>query len=255
MSSDDSSTSELQSPIVSAKAPKISIPIKASVPTKLPKVSAMKAPKVAIEVSKEVGEGLLAKLKDSKNIKYIVIGVLLLGAVVYYVYTTKYKKDTKVEVPNQLPKLPVPKQNPSDAEVQGLRRQLLQQQQESNQLAKERQQLVEELERERMSAQMSAQMNAQMNAQMSAQMNAQMNAQMSNQRVETFRNTDDGESLDLNLDMQNLQMEKPKRKLKHPNDNNIDIDNIQAGESPVVAQHNLTQAEMEEIASKLSKLG
>lgn len=235
MSSDDSSTSELQSPIVSAKAPKVSIPIKASLTTKLPKVSAIKAPKVNLDVSREVskdaGEGLLAKLKDSKNIKYIVIGVLLLGVVVYYVYTTKYKKDTKVEAPKQLLKLPVPKQNPSDTEVQALRRQLLQQQQESNQLAQEHQQLIAELERERM--------------------NAQMNAQ----RVETFRNTDDGESLDLNLDMQNLQKEKPKRKLKHPNDNTVDIDNIQAGESPIVAQHNLTQAEMEEISNKLNKLG
>ena len=224
MSSEDSSTSELQSPIVSAKAPKISIPVKASVPTKAPKVSAMKASKVDLEVPKEVGEGFLAKLKDSKNIKYIVIGVLLLGAVVYYVYTTKYKKDTKVEASKQVPKLPVPKQNPSDAEVQTLRRQLLQQQQESQQLAYERQQLAEALERERMNA----------------------------QTVETFRNVDADESLDLNLD---VQPERPKRKLKHPNDDVVDIDNIQADESPVVAQHNLTQAEMEEISSKLSKLG
>jgi hypothetical protein len=237
MSSDDSSTSELQSPIVSAKAPKQSIPIKASVPTKPLKMSAMKQPKVTIEVPRDVSknteESLFNKLKDSKNIKYIIIGVLLLGAVVYYVYTTKYKKDTTSST--QLPKLPVPKQNPSDAEVQGLRRQLLQQQQESNQLVRDRQQLLVELDRERM--------------------NSQMNSQMNGQRVETFRNTDDGDSLDLNLDMQNLQQEKPKRKLKHPNDNNVDIDNIQAGESPVVAQHNLTQAEMEEISSKLSKLG
>ena len=224
MSSEDSSTSELQSPIVSAKAPKISIPVKASVPTKAPKVSAMKAPKVDLEVPKNIEEGFLAKLKDSKNIKYIVIGVLLLGVVVYYVYTTKYKKDTNAEASKQVPKLPVPKQNPSDAEVQTLRRQLLQQQQESQKLAYERQQLAEALERERMNA----------------------------QTVETFRNIDADESLDLNLD---VQPEKPKRKLKHPNDDVVDIDNIQADESPVVAQHNLTQAEMEEISSKLSKLG
>jgi len=206
--SSESSTSELKTP---------KVPIK----VKVPKVS---APKKVVEkvVEENLVDNITSKLKDTNNIKYIVIGVLLLGAVVYYVYTTKYKKDTNVEVPKQLPKLPVPKQNPSEAEVQSLRRQLLQKQEESNQLVQERQQLIDALERERMNS----------------------------RRVDTFNNTN--ASLDLNLDMQNLQKEKPKRKLKHPNDN---MDNIQSGESPLVAQHNLTQAEMEEISNKLNKLG
>ena len=229
MSSDDSSTSELRSPVVSTKAPKVSIPVKASVSTKLPKP--VKGPhEVLLDAPlkgslktplKVVEEGLLAKLKDTNNIKYIVITVLLLGAVVYYVYTTKYKKDTNSDPTKQLPHLPIPKQNPSDAEVQSLRRQLLQKQEEQNHFLRERQQLVAELERERMNS----------------------------RRLETFKNSN--ASLDLNLDMQNLQKEKPKRKLKHPNDN---MDNIQVGESPLVAQHNLTQAEMEEISKKLSNL-
>ena len=236
MSSDDSSTSELRSPVISTKAPKVSIPVKASVSTKVPKVfkGSHDVPKISKDVSRAgpregpqetlqdvFEEGLLAKLKDTNNIKYIVIAVLLLGAVVYYVYTTKYKKDTNVDIIKQLPHLPIPKQNPSDAEVQSLRRQLLQKQEEQNHFLRERQQLVAELERERMNS----------------------------RRLETFKNSN--ASLDLNLDMQNLQKEKPKRKLKHPNDN---MDNIQVGESPLVAQHNLTQAEMEEISKKLSNL-
>lgn len=241
MSSEDSSTSELRSPVVSTKAPKVSISVKPSVSTKIPKP--LKVSRDLSKFSKDLpqevpqeapqeacGESFFSKLKDTNNIKYIVIAVLLLGAVVYYVYTTKYKKDTNVDPTKQLPKLPVPKQNPSDAEVQSLRRQLLQKQEESNHLVQEREQLIAALERERM--------------------NAQMNAQMNSQRMESFKNTND--SLDLNLDMQNLQKEKPKRKLKHPNDN---MNNIQAGESPLVAQQNLTQAEMEEISNKLNKLG
>jgi hypothetical protein len=205
--SSESSTSELNSPtppVVKVKAPKVSI-----------------SKKVVEKVipDESIVDNLTAKLKNTNNIKYIVIGVLLLGAVVYYVYTTKYKKDTNVAntAPKQLPKLPVPKQNPSDAEVQTLRRQLLLKQEESEHLLRERQQLVAALERERMNS----------------------------RQVETMQNNE--RSLDLNLDVQ----EKPRRKLKHPND---DMDDIQAGESPQVAQHNLTQAEMEEISKKLNNL-
>jgi len=213
--SSESSTSEMQSP---------NVPIK----VKAPKVSLPKKVVEKVVEENNVVETITSKLKDTNNIKYIVIAVILLGAVVYYVYTTKYKKDTNVEAqPKQPLRLPVPKQNPSDIEVQALRRQLLQKQEESNQLLREREQLVAEVEHQR-------------------------RREFDRQNEQQQRmNSQSIESLDLNLNMDDVQ---PKRKLKHPNDNNEKIEEIQASESPLVAQHNLTQAEMDEISSKLSKL-
>lgn len=213
--SSESSTSQMQSP---------NVPIK----VKAPKVSLPKKVVEKVVEENNVVETITSKLKDTNNIKYIVIAVILLGAVVYYVYTTKYKKDTNVEAqPKQPLRLPVPKQNPSDIEVQALRRQLLQKQEESNQLLREREQLVAEVEHQR-------------------------RREFDRQNEQQQRmNSQSIESLDLNLNMDDVQ---PKRKLKHPNDNNEKIEEIQASESPLVAQHNLTQAEMDEISSKLSKL-
>lgn len=170
------------------------------------------------------------KFSSNPNYRYIAIGVVLLAIGGYYLYVTKFKPNqdgnklvngaAKQSVQQERSaKLPMPKQNPSDNEMQMLRRQLMQKQQNENQLLMERQQMIEQLEMQRM--------------QLASVQNA---------------NSQNNNSLNLNID---------NKRLVHPNDNmdeeddEINIDDLNVDEKPIVSQHNLTKEEMEQINNKL----
>jgi hypothetical protein len=265
----ESSTSELDSPKVQQKVVK---PSKVKVSSKSkPEVAPSSSSKPEVESGKPgFFDDILNKLKDKNNFIYIVVGVAVLGAVGYYVYVNKFKKPN--EQPNgaqpngaqpngaqpngaqpngaqpngaqpngvqpngaqpngaqqgkQVPKLPVPKQNAPDPELQMLRRQLMQKQENEKNLLQERMMLIRQLEEERMMAQHS---------------------------IDMLRSQQGNMSGPPPLPPQQ------QRKLQHPgpdvesdDDNEINLDDIQADEHPNVSKHNLTNAELEQIQNKLN---
>lgn len=269
--SSESSTSELKSPVPQVvKVPKI--PKAPKVPT-VPTVPSSKKVIEQVTTNNGIVDTITSKF-NSKHIKYIVIGVLILGLIVYYVYTTKYKKDTTN--PTLAPKqLPIPKQSPPDAEVQTLRRQLLQKQQESEHLLREREQLINALNMQQMNLRpVETMQNNGQSLDLNFNRQEEMRAPSRSGRrlpfqehsspernnltytIKSDKDQSNENSRDYDSDLQDTNSlsnskEKTKKKLKHPNDN---MDEVQADESPQVAQHNLTQIEMDEIANKLKNL-
>jgi hypothetical protein len=248
----ESSTSELDSPKVQQKVVK---PSKVKVSSKSkPEVAQSSSSKPEVESGKpSFFDDILNKLKDKNNFIYIVVGVAVLGAVGYYVYVNKFKKPNEqtsaqpngaqqggqpngaqqggqpngAQQPKQIPKLPVPKQNAPDPELQMLRRQLMQKQENEKNLLQERMMLIRQLEEERMMAQRSIEMLRSQQGNMSGP------------------------------PPQQLSGPQPQRKLQHPGnevelDDEINLDDIQADEHPNVSKHNLTNEELEQIQNKLN---
>lgn len=180
----ESSTSELNSSHISpTPSKKPAQKVKISKPDKIESKSNTNTPSFV--------DDLLNKVKDKNNFPLILLVVALIAGGGYYFYNNKYKNNSKEPIKNIT--------NNND-EVQQLKKQLTQYQENENKLLQERLHLINQLQ------------------------------MLGNQ----------------------LQQQKPKPKIIHPNDSEINLDDIENDESTQVLKHKLTNEEKTAIKNKLA---
>ena len=209
---------------------------------------------------------LLKKFTENKMYLYITITVIVLCIVLYYFYK-KSKKELKyvndkplLALPKQksdeyfvldengnpvkvsesfsnqqLLPLPMPKQQPSQQDIQMLQKQML-----------EKQQMQQHMQQQMQQQQMQQQQMQQQQMQHQQMQQQQMQQQQMQQQQ-----------------MQQQQFDNSRSKLQHPDseehnnesdDINIELARIQANEDDNVTQHNLTNSELAEINKKIEMM-